>query len=76
MRSHCKENNYVLMFVDTFEKVGIKVRVFSITDRNYPKVFSISNTLKNIMVKYIWIIKRDVERARNKGEPITYRKTS
>jgi hypothetical protein len=23
------------MFVDTFEKVGIKVRVFSITDKNY-----------------------------------------
>ena len=56
--------------------MGIKVRVFSITDKNYPKEFSISNTMKNIMVKYIWIIKQDVERARNKGEPITYRKTS
>ena len=67
--------------------MGRKIRVFNIsdreylkvsliTDKNYPKVFSILNTLKNIMVKYIWIIKRDVERARNKGEPITYRKTS
>ena len=52
------------------------LKVSLITDKNYPKVFSILNTLKNIMVKYIWIIKRDVERARNKGEPITYRKTS
>ena len=57
-----------------FDKKYIKV--FDITDRNYPKEHSISNTLENIMVKYIWIIKRDVEQARNKGEPITYRKTS